>query len=575
MKEDIEYLYSFNKDIRLAKKAYEYLLKNPIDKKILDEIINKKILFLDLETLLDLISSFKKLSFASDKTTADTFQDFKEKKENAPRANLDEQKIVEDLKTKKDSSKTIYDFNLDKNSNLKDKKIEPNITKEDLNSDQKTKISSTPSNTPKEVSQNVKVIEQSYQPIAKQYSSKIKVLSNVEQIINSNCKCSIEDFIGYFRDRYKQEFEILKNRKSNLSIIRLDQLSKANSQDVRIIVIVYDKKITEKGNLLLEVEDEFGQARAVVPSNAPCFKEAQTIMRDDIIALDGKVLNNLFIVNNISWPDLSLLKDFPSIEEDLAIVYLSDLHFGSRFFLEKGFNRFLKWLNGKEKYSSLASKVKYIAIAGDIVDGIGVYPSQENELVIKDIYKQYEEFNKALELIPDYISILVLPGNHDGVRRSEPQPPLEKEFINSSVYSLPSPCFVEIENFRHLFYHGTSLDSVIANIPGLSYSKPENAMKELLKRRHLSPLYGDNLVVPAGKDLMVIQSEPDVLHMGHVHKNAASKYRNVLMLNSGTFQDRTDFQMKMGHIPTPAIVPVLELKSGQLYHLKFLEEELI
>ncbi|MFH1307014.1 MAG: metallophosphoesterase family protein [Candidatus Micrarchaeota archaeon] len=226
---------------------------------------------------------------------------------------------------------------------------------------------------------------------------------------------------------------------------------------------------------------------------------------------------------------------------------------------------------GEEGNSKLAGKVKYIVIAGDIVDGIGIYPTQENELTIKDIYGQYKVFDEIVQSLPDYIEIIVGPGNHDAVRRGEPQPYIPMELIHSDVKKIGSPSSLEIEGFKHLVYHGTSLDSLIANMSGLSYAKPEGPMIEMLKRRHLSPIYGENLIVPELKDYLVISEAPDVVHMGHIHKNASTKYRGTLLINSGTFQARTDFQAKMGHIPTPGIVPVLELKTNQLSHLKFME----
>jgi DNA polymerase II small subunit len=105
---------------------------------------------------------------------------------------------------------------------------------------------------------------------------------------------------------------------------------------------------------------------------------------------------------------------------------------------------------------------------------------------------------------------------------------------------------------------------------GLTYSKPEDAMLELLRRRHLSPIYGDNLIVPEEKDYLVIDEEPDVMHMGHVHKNGWMTYRGTMLLNSGTFQDRTDFQVRMGHMPSPGVVPVLEGQTGKLHHISFM-----
>ncbi|MEM3362521.1 MAG: DNA-directed DNA polymerase II small subunit [Candidatus Anstonellaceae archaeon] len=541
MEEDIAFLYS--KNIRLTKRAFEYLAKNKIERSILESLVQKSKLLLDLEDIKEVVeekSVEKKIKFPPLKNIQPISLSKGEEVYSHEKKNEEAQ-----LK-----SPTYFE------SSVKEEEVSPAI------------------------GLDVKEVEivraDKFKPIAKEYSPRIKIVEQECQTINS--LGTVETFVSYFRDRLEQQRSILSNRQSNLPIVRLDQLSKYSGQDVRIIGMVYDKRLTSKGNLLVELEDEYGQARVVVPSSENCFREAQGIIRDDIIAIDGRVLENMFIAKNILWPDISVLKSFPQCQEDLAIVYLSDLHFGSRYFLEKPFKRFLRWLEGKEGNEQLASKVKYIIIAGDLVDGIGVYPSQEDDLLIKDIFEQYREFEKAIEQIPDYISVIIGPGNHDAVRRAEPQPKIDKSLLdnkNDSFILINSPAIVKIEELTHLIYHGTSLDSLISNIPGMSYAKPELAMKEILKRRHLSPIYGDNLIVPSSKDFMLIKLEPDVLHMGHIHKNAAEKYRGVLMINSGTYQDRTDYQIKMGHVPTPAITPVLEIKSAQLSHLKFLEQDFL
>mgnify|MGYP001040356769 CR=1 FL=1 len=542
MKQDIEFLYSKNK--RLTKKAYDYLLNNQIERFLLEQIAASNQALIDIDNILQIISYHKKI---------------KDSSEPPPILEI-QQQVYKDLHSQQ------KEFSLLENQ---ERKHTAQGKEQSFQSHQGKKFGL-------EVKE-VKIIPSpSFKPIAKEYSPSIKVFEQTDISNKSNSTGSVENFISYFRDRFEQQQEILKNRQSVLPILRLDELSKHVGSEARIIGMVYDKKTTSKGNLVFELEDEYSHVRVVVPSNEQCFKEAQRIVRDDVIAFDGKILENFFIVKAVHWPDVSVLKSFPQGQEDLAIVYLSDLHFGSKHFLEKAFKRFLHWLEGRESQQSLASKVKYIIIAGDLVDGIGVYPTQENDLVLKDIHKQYKEFENALEKIPDYISVIIGPGNHDGVRRAEPQPAIDKDLVEAvDVIRIGSPCMVQIENFNHLIYHGTSLDSIIANIPGLSYAKPEDAMKEILKRRHLSPIYGENLIVPELKDFMTIPQEPDVLHMGHVHKNACAKYRGVLMINSGTYQDRTEYQIRMGHTPTPAITPVFELKSGQVYHLRFLEEELL
>ena len=171
--------------------------------------------------------------------------------------------------------------------------------------------------------------------------------------------------------------------------------------------------------------------------------------------------------------------------------------------------------------------------------------------------------------ISDYIKVVVSPGNHDAVRRAEPMPALSKEILGCDVTSVGSPSMFCTENQEHLIYHGTSADSWISSLSHLSYDHPEKVMVECLKRRHLSPSFGGNAVVPEKLDYMVIKREPDIVHFGHVHKNGYSNYRGSLIINSGTFQDITDFQKKQGHIPTPAKVPIYEFMGRKLRTLDF------
>jgi DNA polymerase II small subunit len=178
-----------------------------------------------------------------------------------------------------------------------------------------------------------------------------------------------------------------------------------------------------------------------------------------------------------------------------------------------------------------------------------------------------------ISMVPDYIHVFVIPGNHDAVQRAEPQPQLTSDLISDfkadNVHILPNPSFLTLHGINILAYHGTSLDSVIGAIPGMSYAKPEKPMIEILKRRHLSPIYGGNITVPSKNDNMVIDKIPDILHMGHVHKNGSANYHGVDIINSGTWQATTDFQLMKGHIPTPGIVPIYESKANRFTHINF------
>ena len=103
---------------------------------------------------------------------------------------------------------------------------------------------------------------------------------------------------------------------------------------------------------------------------------------------------------------------------------------------------------------------------------------------------------------------------------------------------------------------------MIDTTPNLAFDKPTDAMKLLLRARHLAPTYGKRTALsPEFRDYMVIDQVPDVFHAGHVHTYGEVSYRGTLIINSGTWQAQTDFQMNMGMEPTPSIIPVLDLST--------------
>lgn len=409
-----------------------------------------------------------------------------------------------------------------------------------------------------------------FRPLAKEYSADIRVVHTKDVTGKSRTKGEVENFVSYFRNRYQKLSRFLRSPGKD-SLVNLKDIQKYVNERVRINVLVSSKRETKKGNILLEVEDLSGSFKVVVSGkrDEKLADAAKKILIDDVVSFSGKVLEPYMIADEVEWPDFPVMRQRRLAENDLGIAYLSDTHFGSKHFLEKEFKTFVDWLHGRGEARELAGKVKYVIIAGDLVDGIGVYPNQEKELVVKDIFGQYRMFDDFVESLPDWIEVIICPGNHDAVRRGEPMPAIGKDLVKSDVTSVGNPSTVVIEGLKHLIYHATSIDSMIANLPDATYLHPEKVMVEYLKRRHLSPIYGGNLIIPENIDYMVVDEEPDVLHCGHVHKNGYTQYRGTLLINSGTFQDRTEFQVKQGHVPTPALVPVYEIKSGRLRTLDF------
>jgi DNA polymerase II small subunit len=321
---------------------------------------------------------------------------------------------------------------------------------------------------------------------------------------------------------------------------------------------------------MLLIEDQTGEAKVMFMNSesregAALFGSASRIVNDEVIAVKGKISGPFVIAKEILWPDIPI-KEKKTVEEDVAIAFVSDVHVGSRFFMERNFVKMLDWLNGNvdSRSKALAGKVKYLIIGGDVADGIGIYPDQEENLSILDIYQQYKVLASLLESVPDYIHVFVLPGDHDAVQMAEPQPAFPSELVNinrDNVHFVTNPSYMTLHGLSVLSYHGYGLVSMIHAIPGLSFSRPEEVMIEMLKRRHMSPVYGGSVIVPSKDDNLVIQSVPDIFHTGHVHKNGLSEYHGVQVVNSGTWQDKTAYQMKRGMFPSPCNLPVFEAKS--------------
>ncbi|NOJ29645.1 MAG: DNA polymerase II, partial [Nitrososphaeraceae archaeon] len=199
------------------------------------------------------------------------------------------------------------------------------------------------------------------------------------------------------------------------------------------------------------------------------------------------------------------------------------------------------------------------------------------ELLELDAIKQMNHVIELLTKIPEKINIFIIPGNHDLGRRALPQPSIPKEYSKilyefKNISMLGNPCLLELNGVKILMFHGQSLDDIIATTPGLSYSNPAEAMKILLKARHLSPVYGQRTPLsPEYEDMMVIDQIPDILHSGHVHVIDVQNYKGTLIVNSGAWQAQTKFQQTMGITPTPGIAIVVNLATLQPFRVDFNE----
>jgi DNA polymerase II small subunit len=283
------------------------------------------------------------------------------------------------------------------------------------------------------------------------------------------------------------------------------------------------------------------------------------------------------IIKNIIYPDISIQNERNKADIPLCAAFLSDIHIGSKQFMKNEWNSFLRWINGNvgnSRQRDVAGRIKYIVIPGDVVDGIGIYPNQDKELSILDVYRQYEALADQLQLIPDHISLIMQPGNHDAVRPAEPQPTFEKEiqdlFSGKDIVFVGNPCYFSINNVEILSYHGQSLLDFSTNIQHLKYNDPIDIMKIMLKKHHLAPTYGGYTpLAPEHSDYMVIDRVPDIFVTGHVHLATIGEYRGITLINASSWQAQTSYQKMLNFIPDSARLPILDLKNNNVTLMDF------
>ncbi|MDD1675774.1 MAG: DNA-directed DNA polymerase II small subunit [Methanomicrobiales archaeon] len=368
------------------------------------------------------------------------------------------------------------------------------------------------------------------------------------------------DFLHYFRDRYTRLGEIIRARTPAVPIQALTRSTiYRQQQDCALIGMVSDIRTTTKGHRLAEVEDTTGQIPVLFNKDRPVFAEAERIVPDEVIGVRGKLSSDgkLFFADTLIRPDIPLTHAPYHSDRPGQAVLISDIHIGSDTFMEKEWERFVSWVE--------QSDTQYLLIAGDLVDGIGVYPNQDAELVIKDIYEQYAALGEMLSSLPRGIRIVLSPGNHDIVRGVEPQPPIPEVFrkkFPSNCTWVENPALISLQGVRVLMYHGRSIDDMIGLIPDASYAHPQQMMEEMLRRRHLALTYGKRVPLAAEKfDRLVIDPIPEVLHTGHVHTTGITTYRGVVGINAGAWQSQTAFQKQMNINPTPGRAVILDLQT--------------
>ena len=382
----------------------------------------------------------------------------------------------------------------------------------------------------------------------------------------------VEGYGALFASRFNKLRQIMSDRPESKKVKDIESVKSITKNEDELYVwgLVTDRK-SDRNITKITVEDPTSSMEIVV-FEGDLKDAADTLLMDQFAMF--KIVpakNGGFFAKDIILPDIPEHTTNRSKTETYA-VFLSDLHVGSKFFMEEELSEFIKWISSADP---IARKIRFVVIGGDLIDGVGVFPGQDKVLDQLTTEDQLQKTFEVLDKIPKHIKVFLISGNHDAGRKALPQPAIPKMYNSElwdreNFFMLGNPSMVSLNGVKVLMYHGQSIDDVVRTTPGVSYDKPAAVMRHFLKARHMSPIYGSRTpIAPETEDMMVIDDVPDIFHSGHVHFVGLDMYKGVLIVNSGAWQRQTDFQESVGITPTPGMAIIVNLQTQKVYQKDF------
>ena len=399
--------------------------------------------------------------------------------------------------------------------------------------------------------------------------NEIKILSDPTSKITSGE--GVKGYNALFSSRFNKLKRIISDRPESKMLKSAASLKNTKIEDDLYVCGLVSVRSSERNITKIVLEDPSGSFEGII-FDEELQKTAGTLLLDQfVMARIGSAKNSGYIIKDLILPDIPEQAKNKSESEAYA-VFLSDLHIGSRYFMEEEFSDFVSWISSPDP---VAKKIRFVLIGGDVVDGVGIYPNQNKELVYQTIQEQLKKAEDLIDKIPKNVKIIIMPGNHDPGRRALPQPAIPQKYNSGlwereNVFMVGNPAVVSLNGVKVSMFHGQSIDDIVKTTPGLSYDRPTDVMRHLLRARHLSPIYGSQTpIAPEMEDLMVIQDIPDIFHVGHVHRAQLDMYKGILLINSGSWQKQTPFQASVGMTPNPGIAILVNLKTFQVFHQNY------
>jgi DNA polymerase II small subunit len=411
-----------------------------------------------------------------------------------------------------------------------------------------------------------------------------KILVKLDIPDRSSDKPNIETFRQLFLNRYEKLSNILKTNISEQNSILRQILSDEEIPTDKsgiLLGMVQDTRVLHTNKFVIQLENPESNilTRCVMVQDSESFPEYREILRDTVVGIEGVLPKNYqggeitaFWGRDVIRPSFNPI-DFKSTTESYKILFISDIHFGSNNFIRSIFAKLIQFLSLQKltpQNEELASKIGTLMIVGDLIEGIGLFPDQKDEIVYHSLQSQYEGLSILLQEIPKDIEIIIIPGEHDATQIPNPQPAIDKQ-IGKTLLTLPNlrnhgnPLRLTIEDMTILAFHGQGHEILFEKHFDADPLNPIRGIKDLLEYRHLFPEYGSfNPITPFKRDYLVINEIPNVVVSGHFHQAHFEEYKGVKILTCGSFQREENKKTKDIINASLGRFPILDTQTGQV-----------
>lgn len=291
---------------------------------------------------------------------------------------------------------------------------------------------------------------------------------------------SVENISRVLIERYEKIQRLFAERADLVDTISVNRIG-AQTKRFSLIVMVREK---DEKNKELVVEDLTGETSVHVTS--PNF---DLILCDEVIGLVCEKNDDRIDAVNIIWPDIPLKKEIQRTDGDVYCVFISGIGVKQEF--ELGAKHIL------EKIEQLRNKQVYIFLLDDVDKNV------------------IEGFAKELPSNARLILIQKCEGGCD---------------IGGAM-AFPSPAFLEVgEKVKMLLCSGEQFSFYKESWKN---RKPEEVMLNLLKKRHLDPLFRNEKIFQ--DNIFVIDAVPDIFVAGNFGSSGMMNYKGTTMISCGDF----------------------------------------